>query len=63
MALTGVVKIDALVAPDGTVTALEVKGDHPVLAQAAANAVRQWKWEAVAQESHEIVEIHFSLPE
>ena len=60
MALEGVVKVDALVAPDGSVKAVEIKGGHPVLAQAAANAVRRWKWEPAAHESHELVEVKFS---
>jgi len=44
LALEGVVKVDALVAPDGTVKTVEIKAGHPVLVQAAANAVRRWKW-------------------
>jgi len=60
MALQGVVKVDALVAPDGTVKSIEVKGGHPVLAQAAANTVRRWKWEPAPHESHELVEVRFS---
>jgi len=63
MALTGVVKVDALVAPDGSVKSVDVKGGHPVLAQAAANTIRQWKWETTPHESHELVEIRFSPPE
>jgi TonB family protein len=63
MALSGVVRIDAVVAPDGTVKALDVKGGHPVLAQAASNTIRQWKWEPAPRESHELVEIRFSPPE
>lgn len=63
MALSGVVRVDALVAPDGTVRTVDVKGGHPVLAQAAANTIRQWKWEPAARESHELVEIRFSPPE
>jgi TonB family protein len=59
-ALEGVVKVDALVAADGTVKSAEVKGGHPVLAQAALTAVRHWKWEAAPRESHEIVEVKFS---
>ena len=46
MSLEGVAKVDALVAPDGTVKTAEVKGGHPLLAQAAVDAVRRWKWEA-----------------
>lgn len=63
MALSGVVKVDALVAPDGSVKAVDIKGGHPVLAQAAVNTVRRWKWETTAHESHELVEIRFSPPE
>ena len=60
MALQGAVRVDALVAPDGSVKDVAIKGGHPVLAQAAANAVRHWKWEASARESHEVVEVKFS---
>jgi TonB family protein len=60
MALEGIVKVEALVAPDGSVKTVDIKGGHPVLAQAAVNAVRRWKWEAAAHESHEVVEVKFS---
>lgn len=60
MSLHGVVKVDALVAPDGTMKAAEVKGGHPVLARAAVDAVRRWKWESAPHESHEVVEVKFS---
>lgn len=60
LALQGIVKVSAVVAADGSVKSVDVKGGHPVLAQAAANAVRQWKWEVAAHESHEQVEVKFS---
>jgi TonB family protein len=60
LALEGVVRVDALVAPDGSVKTVDVKGGHPVLAQAAAKAVINWKWETAARESHEIVEVRFA---
>jgi TonB family protein len=60
MALEGVVKVDALIAPDGSVKTVDVKGGHPVLAQAAANAVKHWRWEPAAHDSHEVVEIRFA---
>jgi TonB family protein len=63
MALEGVVKVDALVAPDGNVKDVNVIGGHSVLAQAAAKAVRQWKWEPSAHESHELVQVKFSPPD
>jgi TonB family protein len=60
MALEGIVKVEALVAADGSVKGVDVKGGHPVLAQAAMNAVRRWRWEAAPRESHEVVELKFS---
>jgi hypothetical protein len=38
---------------------VEVKGGHPVLAQAAAVAVNRWKWERASRETKEPVEITF----
>ncbi len=60
MGIEGVVRVDALVGPDGSVKAIDVKGGHPLLAQAAANAVRQWRWEPLAHESHELVQVKFT---
>lgn len=60
MALQGTVKLEVLVSPDGTVKETQIKGGHPVLAQAAVNCVRRWKWEPAARESHETVEVKFS---
>jgi TonB family protein len=60
MNLQGIVRVEVLVAPNGTVKSLEVKGGHPVLAQSAQYAVRQWKWEPAAHETHESVELRFT---
>jgi TonB family protein len=57
MNIQGTVKADVLVAPTGKVQSVEVKGGHPVLAQAAQDALKQWKWESDSHESHEMVEI------
>ena len=53
MNIQGTVKADVLVAPTGKVQSVEVKGGHPVLAQAAQDALKQWKWESDSHESHE----------
>jgi TonB family protein len=60
MNIRGSVRVVALVAPNGTVKSLEVKGGHPVLAEAAQNALRQWKFEPASKETYEIIEIRFS---
>lgn len=58
--ISGRVKVEALVGPSGTVKSLEVKGGHPVLAEAAQNSVRQWKWEPASHETHESIELRFN---
>jgi TonB family protein len=60
MALEGTVKVEALVASDGSVKTVDIKGGHPVLAQAAVKAVRQWKWEPAGHDSREQVEVKFA---
>jgi len=59
MHLTGVVKVEATVASNGTVKSVSVKGGHPILVQAAANAVAKWKWAPAAHETKEPVEVRF----
>jgi protein TonB len=44
MNLSGVVKIRAVVAADGTVKRVEVAGGDPVFAQAATEAVKDWRY-------------------
>jgi TonB family protein len=61
MNIRGVVRVDVLVAPNGTVKSLEIKGGHPVLVQSATDALRQWKWEPAAHETHETVELKFNM--
>ena len=57
--IQGIVKVEAVVAPNGKVKAVELKGGHPILVQAAEEAVREWKWEASPRETRELVEIKF----
>ena len=60
MRIQGNVRADVEVAPNGKVKSVDVKGGHPLLVQAAESALRQWKWEPTAHESHEIVELKFN---
>ena len=59
MMLRGSVKVEAKVAANGTVKSVEVKGGHPMLAQSAMSAVRQWKFEPADRETREQIEIRF----
>ena len=59
MNLTGTVKLEIVVAPNGTVKDVKVVGGHPVLATAAADAVRKWRFEPSAAETSGVVDIKF----
>ncbi len=59
MRIEGSVKADVLVAPNGTVKSVEIKGGHPLLVQSAQNALREWEWEPAPHETHEIIELKF----
>jgi TonB family protein len=60
MNIRGTVKVEAVVNPNGTVKSVEVKGGHPMLAQSAQNAIREWKFEPSPRETREAIEIKFS---
>ena len=59
MHLSGVVKILITVAPSGSIKDARLVGGNPVLANAAMDAVKQWRFEAGPQESVGVVEFHF----
>ena len=59
ISLKGTVKLEAVVASTGKVRAVNIKGGHPLLAQAAVQAVSNWKWETAPSETHENVEVRF----
>jgi len=60
MHIQGVVKLEALVAPNGTVKSVEVKGGHPLLTQSAVTSVQRWKFEPSKNETKEQIEIRFN---
>jgi protein TonB len=42
--VSGVVKLHAIIAKDGSIQSLSVISGHPLLAPAAVEAVRQWRY-------------------
>jgi TonB family protein len=57
--LAGAVQLQAVVRADGTVKQVKVIGGHPVLAEAAAAAIRRWRYDAGPRETIESVKISF----
>jgi TonB family protein len=59
MNITGVVKVQITVAANGSVKEAKVMGGHPVLANAALEAVKKWRFDVGPEGSTGIVEFHF----
>jgi TonB family protein len=59
MNVTGKVKIEVVIAPDGYVKSTRVIGGHPLLVNPAVDAVKEWKFVAASEETTQIVEIEF----
>jgi TonB family protein len=59
MSLSGKVKIELVIAPDGHVKTSRALGGHPVLVQSCLEAVRDWKFESAPEETTQIIEFEF----
>ena len=59
MQITGTVKVEATVGPNGKVKSTQVVGGSPVLVRAAVDAIEKWKWATAPQESKELIELNF----
>jgi len=60
MNVTGKVKIEATIAPDGHVTATHVVGGSPLLVNAALDALKKWRFEPGPKQTTEVVEFSFN---
>jgi len=59
MNVTGTVKLQVTVAPNGVVKNAKVIGGHPLLVDPAVAAVMKWKYEPAAEETVSTVEFRF----
>jgi TonB family protein len=59
MNITGTVKVQIVVLPNGSVKEAKVVGGHPVLASAALEAVKKWRFEPASSESTGVVDFKF----
>src|ERR1700687_3448733 len=59
MNVTGKVKIEVVISPDGRVKSTRVVGGHPLLVQTCQDAVKEWKFLSAAEETTPIVEFEF----
>jgi TonB family protein len=59
MNITGTVKVQVTIAPNGTVKTVKLVGGHPVLANAAMDTVKKWRYEPAKDETTTVVEFRF----
>ena len=59
MNITGTVKVEVVVAPNGTVKEARVVGGHPVLANVALEAAKKWRFEPASVESSGVIDFKF----
>jgi TonB family protein len=61
MNVSGRVKIEVVITPDGRVKSTRVVGGHPLLVQACQDAVKEWKFVTAPEESTQVVEFEFHV--
>jgi TonB family protein len=61
MRIEGSVKLDATIDPDGSVSDVKVVSGHQLLAGAAMDAVKKWKYEPADAKSTQAVTVDFAL--
>jgi TonB family protein len=59
MGIAGTVKVQVVVAPNGSIKSTKLVGGHPLLANAALDAVKKWRFEPASEETTGIVEFKF----
>jgi TonB family protein len=59
MSVTGKVKIEVVISPDGKVKATRVIGGHPLLVTPAVDAVKEWRFNAATEETTQVVVFEF----
>lgn len=57
--LTGVVKIKAVISADGQVKEAQVVGGHPLLVDAALDALKRWRYAPAKTETTVVLEFRF----
>ena len=59
MHLSGKVRVEVVVAPNGSVTSAKLIGGSPVFEKSAVDAVKQWRFEPADHENKGIIVLEF----
>jgi len=60
MNVSGVVKVQITIAPNGAVKTAKALGGHPLLIESAVDAIKKWKYEPAKDETTTIVQFNFN---
>lgn len=60
MNVAGSVKLQVTISPSGAVKTTKTVGGHPLLVDAANDAVRKWKFEPAGEETTQVIEFKFT---
>jgi TonB family protein len=59
MSITGKVKLAVVISANGSIKDAKVIGGHPILVNAAMDAVKKWKYEPASGETTGTIEVSF----
>jgi len=59
MNLSGLVRIEVVIGPEGEIKNAKVIGGHPVLADSSLRALKKWKYAPSTSETKELLEFKF----
>jgi TonB family protein len=59
MNVTGKVKIEVIITPDGRVRSTRIIGGHPLLVQVCEDSVKEWKFFPAPEETTQVIEFDF----
>jgi protein TonB len=60
MNVTGVVRVEVVIAQNGTIKSTKVIGGHPLLVETALDAVKKWRYEPANEETTTTVVFSFN---
>jgi len=62
MHLCGKVRLEVVIAAEGSVKSAQMLGGSPVFEKSAVEAVKQWRFEAAAKETKAVILLEFAEP-
>ena len=60
MNVSGIVKVQITIEPNGSVKTAKALGGHPLLIESAVDAVKKWKYESGKEETTTVVQFNFN---